>query len=69
MRDHWEYTSLKGDPNQTGNLHYGLFGDRYFKQLPYRVYGLGFRGLRLFRVFRVVGELEKTMEVTILLRI
>ena len=28
----------KGDPNQTRNLHYGHFGDRYFEQLPYRVY-------------------------------
>ena len=26
--------SLKGHPNQTGNLHYGRFGDRYFKQVP-----------------------------------
>ena len=33
-RDHWEYTSLKGDPNQTGNLHYDHFGDRYVEQLP-----------------------------------
>ena len=23
----------KGDPNQTGNLHYGHFGDRSFEQL------------------------------------
>ena len=32
--DHWEYTSLKGDPNQTGNPDYGHFEDRYFEQLP-----------------------------------
>ena len=25
---------LKRDPNQTGNLHYGHFGYRYFEQLP-----------------------------------
>ena len=24
----------KGSPNQTGNLHYGHFGDRCFEQLP-----------------------------------
>ena len=28
---------LKGDPNQTGNLHYGHLGDRYFEQLPYTI--------------------------------
>ena len=27
----------KRDPNQTGNLHYGHFGDRYSEQLPNRV--------------------------------
>ena len=31
----WEYISLNGDPNQTGNLHYGHVGDRYFEQLPF----------------------------------
>ena len=25
---------LKRDPDQTGNLHNGHFGDRYFEQLP-----------------------------------
>ena len=25
---------LKGDPNQSGNLHYGNFGDKYFEQPP-----------------------------------
>ena len=30
-KGHWEYTSLNGDPNQTGNLHYGHFRDRYLR--------------------------------------
>ena len=24
---YWEYISLKGDPDQAGNLHYGNFGE------------------------------------------
>ena len=35
VRDHWEDTSLKGDPNQRGNLHHGLLGDRYLEQPPF----------------------------------
>ena len=32
---HWEYASLKGDPNQTENLHHGHFGDMCFEDLPH----------------------------------
>ena len=39
----WEYTSFKGDPIQTGNLHSGHFGDTYFEQLPNGFRGVGFR--------------------------
>ena len=33
-RGHWEDPSLKGDPNQIGNLHYGRLGTKNFEQLP-----------------------------------
>ena len=31
---------INGNPNQTGNLHYGHFGDRNFGQLPIHGEGL-----------------------------
>ena len=35
-RAHWEYISLKGDTTQKANPPYGLIGDGYFEELPYR---------------------------------
>ena len=36
---HREYTCLKGDPNLTGNRHYGHFGDRYSERLAHSTMG------------------------------
>ena len=31
--EHWEYTSLNGNPSLTRDQHSGRFGDRYFEPL------------------------------------
>ena len=63
-RDHFEYTSVKKDPHQTGNPHHDDFVDRYFERLPHAQLQKSWLVSRSHPFLAVYERMEKKMETT-----